>query len=144
MPALISFADATDALQNEDGLGVIEFTSEDGTVWHHGPDTDGGQFNSHSLMTLPKNLVELPNPKKAGDAGPNLQARYATGLDNVESVWIGPKGDVKAEFEGRYFVPMSNPDATQETDKWQAAEFRPHCCVIIYGEKAEIREDRNQ
>jgi hypothetical protein len=50
---------------------------------------------------------------------------------------------VRDEFEKRYNVPMSNPDATQDGDGWTAAEFRPHCCVIVYGNKAEIREDKN-
>ena len=40
---------------------------------------------------------------------------------------------------------MSNPDAEQEGDGWNAAEFKPHCCVIVFsgGTKAEIREDGN-
>ena len=144
IPSLISFAQPTDSFANADGSTVIEFTSDDGTVWHHGPDTDGGQFNSHSLTTLPRDLIELPNPKKAGETQQNLEARYATGLDNVETVWKGAVADVKEEFESSYAVPMSNPDATQDGNGWTAAEFRPHCCVIIYGEKAEIREDTNQ
>jgi hypothetical protein len=145
LPGLIGFAEPTDSFTNQqDGSAVIEFTSEDGTVWHHGPDTDGGQFNSHSLMTLPRDLVELPNPKKQGETQQNLEARYNKQLDNVETVWRGSVDDVRDEFEQRYNVPMSNPDATQEGDGWTAAEFRPHCCVIIYGNKAEIRQDNNQ
>lgn len=144
IPALVSFAQPTDSFANKDDSTVIEFTSEDGTVWHHGNDTDGGQFNSHSLTTLPRDLVELPNPKQQGETQQNLEARYATGLGNVDTVWRGAVDELKDEFEGRYAVPMSNPDATQDGDGWTAAEFRPHCCVIIYGEKAEIREDNNQ
>ena len=144
IPALIGFAQPTDSFANKDGSTVIEFTSDDGTVWHHGPDTDGGQFNSHSLTTLPRSLVELPNPKKAGETQQNLEARYGKDMAGVDSVWWGSVADVKEEFETRYAVPMSNPDATQEGNGWTAAEFRPHCCVIIYGDKAEIREDNNQ
>ena len=143
IPALITFAEPTDSFANKDDSTVIEFTSEDGTVWHHGNDRDAGQFSSHDLMTLPRDLVELPNAKKK-ETLHNLEARYNKQLDNVETVWRGSVDDVRDEFEQRYNVPMSNPDATQEGDGWTAAEFRPHCCVIIYGNKAEIRQDNNQ
>lgn len=143
IPALIGFAQPSDSFENKDGGAVIEFTSDDGTVWHHGNDTDGGQFNSHLLMTLPRDLVELPNAKKP-ETLHNLEARYSIALDGVESIWRGSVDDVRDEFESRYEVPMSNPDATQEGDGWTAAEFRPHCCVIIYGNTAEIRQDNNQ
>jgi len=142
IPALIGFAEPTDTFENKDGSAVIEFTSDDGTVWHHGNDRDAGQFSSHDLITLPRTLVTLPNAKKK-EALHNLEARYSTALDNVESIWRGPIDDVRMTFEELYQVPMSNPDATQEGDGWTAAEFIPHCCVIIYGNKAEIREDKN-
>ena len=144
IPALVSFAEPTDSFENTDGSAVIEFTNNDGdTVWHHGNDTDGGQFNSFSLMRTPRSLVTLPNPKRAKTLH-NLEARYSTTLDGVDSAWRGTANNVLAEFERRYAVPMSNPDATQDGEGWTAAEFRPHCCVIIYGDKAEIREDNNQ
>ena len=94
-------------------------------------------------MTLPRDLVELPNAKKK-ETLHNLEARYSVAMDGVETVWRGSVDDVRDEFEQRYNVPMSNPDATQEGDGWSAAEFRPHCCVIIYGNNAEIRQDNNQ
>lgn len=142
IPALVGFAEPTDSLENKDGSAVIEFTSDDSTVWHHGNDRDAGQFSSHDLITLPRDLVTLPNAKKK-ETLHNLEARYSTALDNVESIWRGPVDNVRDEFEKRYNVPMSNPDATQDGDSWTAAEFRPHCCVIVYGNKAEIREDKN-
>jgi len=143
IPALIGFAEPTDFFANKDDSAVIEFTSDDGTVWHHGNDRDAGQFSSHDLMTLPRDLVELPNAKKK-ETLHNLEARYSTALDNVETIWKGAIDDVKEKFQELYQVPMSNPDATQEGDGWTAAEFRPHCCVIIYGNNAEIRQDNNQ
>ncbi len=144
LPALITFAEPTDSFSNTDDSIVVEYTSTDGgTVWHHGNDRDAGQFSSHDLMTLPRDLVELPNAKKK-ETLHNLEARYSVAMDGVESVWRGSVDDVKAEFENRFQVPMSNPDATQEGDGWTAAEFRPHCCVIIYGNNAEIRQDNNQ
>ena len=146
LPGLIAFAEPTDSFENKDGSAVIEFTNNDGgTVWHHGNDADeGGQFNSHSLQNTPALLVSLPNLKQRGTLH-NLAAKYNVEVDGVERVWFGRTENVKREFESRYNVPMSNPDATQETDDWTAAEFRPHCCVIIYGDdNAEIREDNNQ
>jgi hypothetical protein len=143
IPALINFAEPTDSFANKDGSTVIEFTSEDGTVWHHGSDREAGQFSSHDLMTLPRDLVELPNAKKK-ETLHNLEARYSVAMDGVESVWRGNVDDVRGEFESRYRVPMSNPDATQEGDGWTAAEFRPHGCVIVYGNTAEIRQDNNK
>lgn len=143
IPSLVSFAEPTDSLENKDGSSVIEFTSNDGTVWHHGNDRDAGQYSSHDLMTLPRDLVTLPNAKKP-DTLHNLEARFSTALDNVESVWRGGVDEVKDKFEELYRVPMSNPDATQDGDGWTAAEFRPHACVIVYGNTAEIRQDNNQ
>tara|TARA_B100000749_G_scaffold280793_1_gene278842 strand:+ start:19174 stop:20466 length:1293 start_codon:yes stop_codon:yes gene_type:complete len=141
LPGLINFAEPTDSFSNKDGSTAIEFTSEDGTVWHHGSDTDGGQFNSYALMNTSRNLVTLPNPKKPGAKGSNLEARYSSSLDNVKSVWKGYARDVQEEFQRRYKVPIGNPNQTQEGDGWTAAEFYPHCCVIMFGNAAEIRED---
>ena len=143
IPSLVGFAAPTDNFQNKDLSDVIEFTSDDGTVWHHGNDRDAGQFSSHDLMTLPRDLVTLPNAKKKGTLH-NLEARYSVALDNVETIWKGAIDDVRMTFEELYQVPMSNPDATQEGNGWTAAEFRPHGCVIIYGNTAEIRQDNNQ
>ena len=144
LPGLINFAEPTDSFANKDESTAVEFTSADGsTVWHHGNDGDAGQFNSHMLMTTPKELIELPNAKKK-ETLHNLEARYSVAMDGVETVWRGSVDDVRDEFESRYNVPMTNPDATQEGDGWTAAEFRPHGCVIVYGNTAEIREDNNQ
>ena len=144
LPGLINFAEPTDSFSNKDESTAVEFTSADGwTVWHHGNDGDAGQFNSHMLMTTPKELIELPNAKKK-ETLHNLEARYSVAMDGVETVWRGSVDDVRDEFESRYNVPMTNPDATQEGDGWTAAEFRPHGCVIVYGNTAEIREDNNQ
>ena len=144
LPGLINFAEPTDSFANKDGSTVVEFTSTDGgTVWHHGNDREAGQFSSHDLMTLPRDLVELPNAKKK-ETFHNLEARYSVAMDGVKTVWRGSVDDVRDEFQSRYNVPMSNPDATQEGDGWTAAEFRPHGCVIVYGNNAEIREDNNQ
>ena len=89
-------------------------------------------------------MIELPNAKKAGVHEVNLEARYSIALDNVERIWRGSAADVKAEFESTFAVPMSNPDYTQEGDGWTAAEFKPHACVIVFGNNAEIRKDNNQ
>jgi len=145
LPGLINFAEPTDSFSNKDESTAVEFTSADGsTVWHHGNDLGAGQFNSHMLMTTPKELIELPNAKKAGVHEVNLEARYSIALDNVERIWRGSAADVKEEFESTFAVPMSNPDYTQEGDGWTAAEFKPHACVIVFGNNAEIRKDNNQ
>jgi len=148
LPGFINFAQPTDSLKNPDGSLAIEFTSDDGTVWQHGPDANAGQYSSHDLMTLPRSLI-LPGVAKPapveGVTGPNLEARYALTLDNVVRVWSGSVEDLLDVFTDHYHVPMSNPNAEQEGDGWSAAEFAPHCCVIVFsgGTKAEIREDGN-
>ena len=145
LPGLINFAEPTDSFANKDDSTVVEFTSTDGgTVWHHGNDGDAGQFNSHMLMTMPRDLIELPSIKQAGKPEVNLEARYSVALDNVERIWRGSAEEVKAEFESRFAVPMTNPDWVQEGDGWTAAEFKPHACVIVFGNNAEIRKDNNQ
>jgi hypothetical protein len=145
LPGLINFAEPTDSFTNKDGSTAIEFTSNDGsTVWHHGSDGDAGQYNSTMLMTMPRDLVEAPSIKQAGNPGVNLETRYSVALDNVETIWRGKADDVRDEFERLYAVPMSNPDYTQEGKGWTAAEFKPHACVIVFGNSAEIRKDNNQ
>ena len=145
LPGLINFAEPTDSFVNKDGSTAIEFTSNDGdTVWHHGNDGDAGQYSSHMLMTMPRELIELPSVKVAGNPEINLEQKYALLLDNVERVWKGRIDNLKSEFEQRYAVPMSNPDYTQEGKGWVAAEFKPHACVVTFGNSAEIREDNNK
>jgi len=148
LPGFINFAQPTDSLTNPDGSVVIEFTEEDGTVWQHGNDSNAGQYSSHDLMTLPRSLI-LPGVAKPapvnGVTGPNLEARYALTLDNVARVWSGTVEELQDAFTDRYHIPMSNPDAEQSGEGWEAAEFKPHCCIIVFGKgtKAEIREDGN-
>ena len=145
LPSLINFAEPTDSFTNKDGSKAIEFTSNDGsTVWHHGNDGDAGQFSSHMLMTMPRELIEAPSIKQAGNPGVNLEARYSVALDNVDTIWKGKANEVRSEFERLFAVPMSNPDYTQEGNGWTAAEFKPHACVIVFGNSAEIRKDNNQ
>jgi hypothetical protein len=145
LPGLINFAEPTDSFVNADGSTAIEFTSTDGsTVWHHGNDGDAGQYGSNMLMTMPKALIEAPSIKQAGNPGVNLEKRYSVALDNVETIWKGKADEVRDEFERLYAVPMSNPDYTQEGKGWTAAEFKPHACVIVFGNSAEIRKDNNQ
>jgi len=145
LPGLINFAEPTDSFTNADESTAIEFTSTDGaTVWHHGNDGNAGQYNSYMLSTMPKDLIELPSNKQAGKAGVNLETRYSIAQDQIEKVWIGEVNEVRAEFERRFDVPMTNPDYTQEgSTGWVAAEFKPHGCVIVFGNKAEIRIDKN-
>jgi len=138
LPGLINFAKPTDALTNKDGSDVMELTSDDGTVWHHGPDENAGQYPSAILMTTPANLI-LPGVKREHGAGANLEARYSKELDDVKTVWSGKVADLWDAFGRLFECPMTNPTAEQSGDGWDAAEFLPHGCVIVYGDKAEIR-----
>ena len=141
IPALVGFAEPTDSFVNQkDGSNVIEFTTEDGTIFHHGSDFEKGQFNSKMLLTTPKSLVSLPNLRRSGVQF-NLESKYQLSNEGVESVWKGRIEDVKNQFQQSYSVPLSNPDATQEGEGWTIAEFKELCCIINYGGKyAEIRE----
>jgi hypothetical protein len=143
IPSLVGFAEPTDAFEDDSGT-AIEFTTEDGTIWHHGANYSAGQFSSQMLLTMPKSLVSIPNLKQSG-IRQNLEARYETTNEGIEVVWQGRTSSVKAEFERRYSVPMTNPDATQDGDGWSIAEFKAQkCCAInLGGRLAEIREDKN-
>ena len=141
LPALIGFAEPTDALTNADGSDVIEFTNtEDGTIWHHGSDDHAGQYPSGVLLTTPATLL-LEGLKATADkvTGVNLEQRYSLDMDGVERAWKGKADDLIDAFQQRFAVPMSNPNAEQSGDGWHAAEFYPHGCAIIYGDNAEIR-----
>ena len=141
LPGLINFAQPTDSLTNEDGSDVIEFTTDEGIIWQHGPDGEAGQYSSSVLMTTPSSLIlpSIPKPKGDGKAGPNLEARYNTELDDVEVVWKGAASDARQAFADLFDAPMDNPNATQSGEGWDAAEFAPQGIVIFYGNKAEIR-----
>lgn len=142
LPGLINFAEPTDKLENKDGSDVIEFTSSDGTVWQHGPDETAGQYSSAILLSTPRDLI-LPSVQKpkteAKEAGPNLEARYSTENDGVKVAWKGKVDDLYHNFGQLFECPMTNPNAEQSGNGWDAAEFYPHGCVIVYGNTAEIR-----
>ena len=142
LPGLVDFATPTDALTCYDGSDVIEFTNADGTVWHHGPDGEAGQYSSAVLMTTPIDLLLESDKQPKGDdsrAGANLESKYNKELDGVNVVWKGPKSQLWDAFANQFDAPMQNPRATQSGDGWEAAEFNPGACVIIYGNKAEMR-----
>ena len=139
LPGLINFAEPTDKLENKDGSTGIEFTSEDGMVWHHGPDETGGQYSSAILMTTPNSLILDSVKKPDGSAGPNLEARYSTENDGVKVAWKGKASEVYYQFGQMFECPMINPNAEQSGNGWEAAEFYPHGCVIVWGNNAEIR-----
>ena len=142
LPGLINFAEPTDSLTNKDGSAVMELTSDDGTVWHHGPCGNSGQFSSQALTTTTKDLI-LPSIKKPKteekEAGPNLEARYSTENDGVKVAWKGRAADLWHQFGQMFECPMTNPNAEQSGNGWEAAEFYPHGCVIVSGNTAEIR-----
>jgi len=143
LPGLINFAEPTDSLKNKDGSDVIEFTSHDGVVWQHGPDSSAGQYNSHALITHSKDLIfpSVEKPKVNGVTGPNLEAKFSLQQDGVTQKWKGTVDNVRKAFEDCYGSSMGKPDHTQEGKGWSAAEFTEHrCCVIIYGNTAEIRD----
>jgi len=149
LPGLVHFAEPSDGLQNEDGSHVIEFTSKDGkAVWHHGPKADAGQYSSHHLMSMPRDLIELPReePVKedSGVTHPNLEAKYSLENDGIERVWMGKAADIQSEWCRFVEYPMSRPIFTQETKAYTAADFGTACAIIYSDGRAEIRKDNNQ
>lgn len=149
VPGLVNFAEPTDAFKNDDGSQVIEFTCKDGSILHHGSNGDAGQYNSHNLMTMPIDLLTTPRgesiEKPDGVVQPNLEYKWATDCDGIESAWRGKVDDLNDAWNRLFEFPMSNPIFEQEGEGWTAADFR-QACVIVYGhgKSAEIRIDKNQ
>lgn len=139
LPGLVDGYEPSDALKNEDGSDVIEFRSDDGSVFHHGPNGNAGQYSSHDLITLPRSMVALPwTPpiKEDGKVMIDLVARYSG--EGCSREWYGKASDLGAEMDKR---GMKEPIATANGEGWQGAEYKENLCAFVWSDgNAEIRE----
>ena len=147
LPYLVSFAKPTDSLRDECGH-VIEFTSDDGTIWHHGNNANAGQFSSSDLLKTDKREI-LPRGYDVkhtdGSTHPNIEYQWSLKHDGIIQVWKGEASQVAVKWTELIGGEMPKPNFTQETNDYTSADFES-ACVIIYKNHglAEIRIDENQ